>query len=254
MVKNKKAQDEKSTKEKQQQADGLNVVGDRLTILLRERGLTRYSAAKEIGCAPSTITNITAHIKTPSLEIVKRLCEYFDVTADYLLGLDDVPNATKDGNVARRTTGLSGTAVKSLMDIQRAMTNYRGTDTKDKPAKAMSKYVAWSAAEELKGLDLLIKTAEGRYIAKMIRDYVVADFSQAWRLNTDSNEMEEVSFITFYEKDGEKKNPLTIPAPLIGEEYLGVINTKIKELRSAYNDEAAKKTSTHKKTKKEGKE
>lgn len=65
---------------------------DRLKALRLERNCTLAQVAKAIHLTVSAYSNYEQGIREPSLEIIKRICKYFDVTADYLLGLEDTPN------------------------------------------------------------------------------------------------------------------------------------------------------------------
>lgn len=61
----------------------------KLKELRKERGVTLKEVAKEIGVTASAYSNYEQGIRAPSLETLKRICQYYDVTADYLLGLTE---------------------------------------------------------------------------------------------------------------------------------------------------------------------
>lgn len=46
--------------------------------------------AKEIGISLSAYSNYEQGIREPSYDILKKICDYFEVTADYLLGREDI--------------------------------------------------------------------------------------------------------------------------------------------------------------------
>ncbi len=52
-------------------------------------GLTQKELAQKIGQTQSTIFYWEKNINEPSISSLKKLCEVFDVSADYLLGLTD---------------------------------------------------------------------------------------------------------------------------------------------------------------------
>ena len=64
-------------------------VGDRLKELRIEHGLTQKELADKIGQAQSAITYWEKNEQEPVISSFKKLCDFFDVSADYLLGRKD---------------------------------------------------------------------------------------------------------------------------------------------------------------------
>ena len=62
---------------------------EKLKDLRMERGLTLKETALRVGLTRNAIANYEANIRQPSLETLKALCKLFEVSADYLLGLED---------------------------------------------------------------------------------------------------------------------------------------------------------------------
>lgn len=54
-----------------------------------EKGLTQAEASKMLGLTRNAFTNYELGIRQPSYEILKNICKFFNVSADYLLGLED---------------------------------------------------------------------------------------------------------------------------------------------------------------------
>ena len=63
--------------------------GEKLKELRIEHGLTQKQTAMRVGLTRNAIANYEANIREPSLQTLKELCELFDVSADYLLGLEN---------------------------------------------------------------------------------------------------------------------------------------------------------------------
>ena len=63
--------------------------GERLKELRLERGITQKELANEIGNAQSAIVYWEANKQEPTISALKKLCNYFGVSADYLIGLKD---------------------------------------------------------------------------------------------------------------------------------------------------------------------
>ena len=61
----------------------------RIRELREERGMTQVQLAKEIGFSPNTISQYETGVLEPNLQTIKKLCDYFNVTADYFLGFKE---------------------------------------------------------------------------------------------------------------------------------------------------------------------
>lgn len=61
----------------------------RLAEEIRLRQLTTVEFAKQIGVSPEMVTQYITTKKLPKLDTFKRICQALDVSADYLLGLED---------------------------------------------------------------------------------------------------------------------------------------------------------------------
>lgn len=61
----------------------------KLKELRLERGLTLKQVSSALNLTLSAYSNYEQGIREPSVETIKRICKYFDVSADYLLGLEN---------------------------------------------------------------------------------------------------------------------------------------------------------------------
>lgn len=57
----------------------------RIKELREEKGLSQAQLAAELGLNQRTISNYETGILEPNIQTIKKLCKYFNVTADYLL-------------------------------------------------------------------------------------------------------------------------------------------------------------------------
>jgi transcriptional regulator with XRE-family HTH domain len=64
-------------------------MSEKLKQLRKEKGKTLKEVAQKIGISLSAYSNYEQGIREPSYEILKKICAYYEVTADYLLGLED---------------------------------------------------------------------------------------------------------------------------------------------------------------------
>lgn len=61
----------------------------RLTDLRREKNLSQKEAASCLGVSQALLSHYEKGIRECKLDFLKKACDYYDVTADYLLGLSD---------------------------------------------------------------------------------------------------------------------------------------------------------------------
>lgn len=60
--------------------------GDRLRILIDERGITQKELASQLNIAPSTVSSYVQNTREPDFATLKSIATYFGVSIDYLLG------------------------------------------------------------------------------------------------------------------------------------------------------------------------
>lgn len=61
----------------------------KLKLLRKEKNVSQREVSKALGITMSAYSNYEQGIRQPSLEILIKICKYFEVSADYLLGLSD---------------------------------------------------------------------------------------------------------------------------------------------------------------------
>lgn len=64
-----------------------------LSLLRQEKGISQRSAAKDLGISQALLSHYENGIREPGLAFVTRACDYYNVSADYLLGR----TLTRDG-------------------------------------------------------------------------------------------------------------------------------------------------------------
>ncbi|HBK01674.1 MAG TPA: hypothetical protein DDY77_01395 [Clostridiales bacterium] len=67
----------------------METLGQKLKELRHSKNLTTKQVAEAIGLTRNAITNYESNIREPSLSVLKSLCDFFDVSADYLIGRSD---------------------------------------------------------------------------------------------------------------------------------------------------------------------
>ena len=86
-----------------------------LAKLRREKGLSQRQAAAELGLSQALLSHYETDAREPKLEFVVKVCDFYSVTTDYILG------RTKErGNGASRLSAQINEIVGSLDDIKAA--------------------------------------------------------------------------------------------------------------------------------------
>ena len=73
------------------------MLGQRICELRTASGWSQVDLAKKLGVAKQTVSNWENENIQPSIEMLVRLARLFNVTTDYLLGLDTIPRLSVEG-------------------------------------------------------------------------------------------------------------------------------------------------------------
>lgn len=68
------------------------MIGDRIKELREARLLTQAQMAEKTGININTLASYERNIREPRIEVITQLCNFFEVSSDYLLGLTPYPN------------------------------------------------------------------------------------------------------------------------------------------------------------------
>lgn len=71
----------------------MDIFVKRLNQLITENKITRYKLAKDLGVSKQAVLWWCDGINEPKITYLQKLALYFDVSADYLLGLEDESGA-----------------------------------------------------------------------------------------------------------------------------------------------------------------
>ena len=67
----------------------MNKFAERLKELRVEKELTQSDLAKELQISPACINRWEKNLRIPNIDSIILLCNFFSVTAGYLIGLED---------------------------------------------------------------------------------------------------------------------------------------------------------------------
>lgn len=68
------------------------MISTRLKSLREDADLSQKELAKSLGVSPSTIGMYESKKRTPDSEMLARICDFFNITVDYLLGRSNIKN------------------------------------------------------------------------------------------------------------------------------------------------------------------
>lgn len=72
----------------------MQIFVDRLNKLIDENKMSKYKLAQDIDVSKQAVLWWCSGVNEPKISYLKKIAEYFDVSCDYLLGLED-ENGTK---------------------------------------------------------------------------------------------------------------------------------------------------------------
>ena len=97
-----------------------DIFGKRLFELRESRGESQQELADSMGITRQSLSRYELGERTANIDLLKKIAEHYDVSADYLLGLTG--NTTTDTNLQAvcKYTGLSEKAINNLADYTKS--------------------------------------------------------------------------------------------------------------------------------------
>ena len=75
----------------------MEYLGMKLKALRQGRGLTQKQLAKFLELVPASVSAYETSGNYPSADIIVKICRFFNISADYLLGLSDIKEFSTTG-------------------------------------------------------------------------------------------------------------------------------------------------------------
>ena len=123
------------------------ILPSRIRALIADSGATQNQIAKEIGVTRQSISQYCDGSTVPNADKLLKLAQYFNVSADYLLGITNAKTIDKDVQFICEYTGLNESVIASLAD------------------RELPNYIA-------KLLNLFSKSYQTEYLCKSIINYI----------------------------------------------------------------------------------
>lgn len=158
------------------------VFPSRIRELIKESGISQKDLAEDIGVTRQSLSLYINGQRTPDIEVLKRICGHFSISADWLLGLSEVKDFDIDVKAISENTGLSGDAIETLSGLEELKT------IKGKIAKKDMQILATDLKLKSINSDLVDKimdssNEDGLYFKLMFNKLIEAD--EFTRLFTD---------------------------------------------------------------------
>ena len=74
----------------------MSTLGAKLRMLRENLDLSQQEVSKQIGCSSKVLSNYELDKREPDFDTLIKLCDFFNVTADYLLDRTDKPRYFKE--------------------------------------------------------------------------------------------------------------------------------------------------------------
>ena len=94
------------------------LIGDKLRDLREDMGLTQNEVAQKTDCTLAMISNYELNRREPDLNTLKKLCNFYSVTADYLLGRSSEPKSYNQSSLSHRQKELFNYFNKLPVNLQ----------------------------------------------------------------------------------------------------------------------------------------
>lgn len=103
-------------------------LGQKLGILREESGRTLDEVAKVVGIQRTTLNNYERDFRKPRYDTIAKLADYYNVSTDYLLGMDDTPpEKDPDDNTQVLLQTLKGASKREIDQAIKIITALKGT-------------------------------------------------------------------------------------------------------------------------------
>ncbi len=155
--------------------DTSKMLAKKLASLMEERNISQSQLSKDTGIQQSTISNMLPgmndekKLREPGYKTIIALAKYFDVSADWLMGLSPFRSTNKDNRIAAMTTGLSDGAIKTLSRMSDIIISKDDNDAQSIWCRSI-----------IFAINALLAVDEGRDVLADMTSYFIVDFNKAY--------------------------------------------------------------------------
>ena len=94
------------------------IIGQRINTLLAINNVKQKELAKELGVADNIVSYFVGGSRTPNIQQIIKISQFFNVSTDYILGLTDVSSTDAELKSICEYTGLNEKAILFLREIK----------------------------------------------------------------------------------------------------------------------------------------
>ena len=114
------------------------MISERLKSLREDADLSQKELAKALGVSPSTIGMYESGKRTPDSDMLTRICDFFNITVDYLLGRS---NVKKPLNIDPLFQGAGGSKFSEAVETIAAHLEEKDKEITPKKMKLLKSYI-----------------------------------------------------------------------------------------------------------------
>ena len=94
----------------------MHIIANRISAQRIKMGLSKKELATVLGISPSSVSSYEQETNIPSITVLTKMCALFNVSADYLLGIEKAPNSSSAFNL----DGLSQAQIEAVESMIKA--------------------------------------------------------------------------------------------------------------------------------------
>lgn len=94
----------------------MHTIANRISAQRIKLGLSKKELAEILGISPSSVSSYEQETNIPSIAVLTKMCALFNVSSDYLLGIEKAPNSDSAFNL----DGLSPTQIEAVESMIKA--------------------------------------------------------------------------------------------------------------------------------------
>lgn len=108
------------------------MLGDQLTKLRKNNGLTQEALAKKLGIPRSTYSNYENGKREPDIETIRKIASFFGVSTDFLLGYTNDPHPKK-------ASEMTEVEIEDFINNPKIRPKYKGRELTPQEIEKVSK-------------------------------------------------------------------------------------------------------------------
>lgn len=99
--------------------ESMHTIANRISAQRLKMGYSKKELADALGISPSSVSSYEQETNIPSITVLTKMCALFNVSADYLLGIENAPNSSNAFNL----DGLTQVQIEAIESVIKAFRN-----------------------------------------------------------------------------------------------------------------------------------